>query len=111
MWCSVACAPLPTCAEGAGGTPGEGQQRPRCWGPGAGSLGRVPWLAALIPLLPLAGVTGILATELFDQTARPAAYMVFGALVWTTLFLVGLGFPFFTVGPPSGRPASGSQSA
>nr|XP_036849250.1 solute carrier family 2, facilitated glucose transporter member 11 isoform X3 [Manis javanica] len=43
-----------------------------------------------------AGVTGILATELFDQTARPAAYMVFGALVWTTLFLVGLGFPFFT---------------
>ncbi|XP_057347408.1 solute carrier family 2, facilitated glucose transporter member 11 isoform X3 [Manis pentadactyla] len=56
-----------------------------------------------------AGVTGILATELFDQTARPAAYMIFGALVWTTLFLVGLGFPFFTVGPPSGRPALGSR--
>ncbi|XP_066870466.1 solute carrier family 2, facilitated glucose transporter member 11 isoform X2 [Kogia breviceps] len=41
-----------------------------------------------------AGVTGILATELFDQMARPAAYMVCGALMWTTLFLVGLGFPF-----------------
>ncbi|XP_032731903.1 solute carrier family 2, facilitated glucose transporter member 11 isoform X2 [Lontra canadensis] len=41
-----------------------------------------------------AGVTVILATELFDQKARPAAYMVGGALVWTLLFLVGLGFPF-----------------
>lgn len=41
-----------------------------------------------------AGVTGILATELFDQTARPAAYMVCGALMWTTLFLVGIGLPF-----------------
>uniref|UniRef100_A0A8C0I5A3 Macrophage migration inhibitory factor n=1 Tax=Balaenoptera musculus TaxID=9771 RepID=A0A8C0I5A3_BALMU len=25
---------------------------------------------------------------------RPAAYMVCGALMWTMLFLVGLGFPF-----------------
>nr|XP_040145249.1 solute carrier family 2, facilitated glucose transporter member 11 isoform X9 [Ictidomys tridecemlineatus] len=41
-----------------------------------------------------AGVTGILATELFDQTARPAAYMVCGALMWIMLFLVGIGFPF-----------------
>ncbi|XP_047417664.1 solute carrier family 2, facilitated glucose transporter member 11 isoform X4 [Sciurus carolinensis] len=41
-----------------------------------------------------AGVTGILATELFDQTARPAAYMVCGALMWTMLFLVGIGLPF-----------------
>ncbi|XP_023576731.1 solute carrier family 2, facilitated glucose transporter member 11 isoform X2 [Octodon degus] len=41
-----------------------------------------------------AGVTGILATELFDQTARPAAYVVCGVLMWTMLFLVGLGFPF-----------------
>ncbi|XP_058287934.1 solute carrier family 2, facilitated glucose transporter member 11 isoform X5 [Hylobates moloch] len=41
-----------------------------------------------------AGVTGILATELFDQTARPAACMVCGALMWLMLFLVGLGFPF-----------------
>lgn len=50
-------------------------------------------------LLP-AGVTGILAMELFDQTARPAAYMVCGALMWTMLFLVGLGFPFILVGLP-----------
>nr|XP_016795286.1 solute carrier family 2, facilitated glucose transporter member 11 isoform X7 [Pan troglodytes] len=41
-----------------------------------------------------AGVTGILATELFDQMARPAACMVCGALMWIMLFLVGLGFPF-----------------
>ncbi|XP_006874997.1 PREDICTED: solute carrier family 2, facilitated glucose transporter member 11 [Chrysochloris asiatica] len=45
-----------------------------------------------------AGVTGILATELFDQTARPAAYMVCGALLWIMLFLVGLGFPFLMEG-------------
>ncbi|KAB1255301.1 Solute carrier family 2; facilitated glucose transporter member 11 [Camelus dromedarius] len=45
-----------------------------------------------------AGVTGILATELFDQTARPAAYMVCGVLMWTMLFLVGLGFPFIMEG-------------
>ncbi|XP_032731902.1 solute carrier family 2, facilitated glucose transporter member 11 isoform X1 [Lontra canadensis] len=45
-----------------------------------------------------AGVTVILATELFDQKARPAAYMVGGALVWTLLFLVGLGFPFIKEG-------------
>ncbi|XP_053520979.1 solute carrier family 2, facilitated glucose transporter member 11 isoform X3 [Artibeus jamaicensis] len=45
-----------------------------------------------------AGVTGILATELFDQMARPAAYTVCGVLMWTMLFLVGLGFPFFMEG-------------
>ncbi|XP_032458880.1 solute carrier family 2, facilitated glucose transporter member 11 isoform X4 [Phocoena sinus] len=45
-----------------------------------------------------AGVTGILATELFDQMARPAAYMVCGTLMWTMLFLVGLGFPFIMEG-------------
>ncbi|KAF3813754.1 hypothetical protein GH733_018286 [Mirounga leonina] len=45
-----------------------------------------------------AGVTGILAAELFDQKARPAAYMVSGSLVWTLLFLVGLGFPFLKEG-------------
>ncbi|XP_060166193.1 solute carrier family 2, facilitated glucose transporter member 11 isoform X4 [Globicephala melas] len=45
-----------------------------------------------------AGVTGILATELFDQMARPAAYMVCGMLMWTMLFLVGLGFPFIVEG-------------
>lgn len=48
------------------------------------------------PFLP-AGVTGILATELFDQMARPAAYMVSGALLWLMLFLVGLVFPFIMV--------------
>ncbi|XP_058512755.1 solute carrier family 2, facilitated glucose transporter member 11 isoform X1 [Ochotona princeps] len=41
-----------------------------------------------------AGVTGILATELFDQTTRPAAYVICGVLMWAMLFLVGLGFPF-----------------
>uniref|UniRef100_A0A8B9YAR5 Solute carrier family 2 member 11 n=1 Tax=Bos mutus grunniens TaxID=30521 RepID=A0A8B9YAR5_BOSMU len=45
-----------------------------------------------------AGVTGILATELFDQMARPAAYMVCGVLMWTMLFLVGLVFPFIMEG-------------
>ncbi|XP_058148744.1 solute carrier family 2, facilitated glucose transporter member 11 isoform X3 [Dasypus novemcinctus] len=45
-----------------------------------------------------AGVTGILATELFDQMARPAAYVVCGVLMWTMLFLVGLAFPFITEG-------------
>ncbi|XP_045391023.1 solute carrier family 2, facilitated glucose transporter member 11 isoform X3 [Lemur catta] len=45
-----------------------------------------------------AGVTGILATELFDQTARPAAYVICGVLMWTMLFLVGLGFPFIMEG-------------
>ncbi|XP_069414455.1 solute carrier family 2, facilitated glucose transporter member 11 isoform X12 [Ovis canadensis] len=79
-----------------------------------------------------AGVTGILATELFDQMARPAAYMVCGALMWTMLFLVGLVFPFLvrqelrgdlggaaqtqlpreeprpSVGRPRGRPVHGA---
>lgn len=32
--------------------------------------------------------------------ARPAAYMVCGVLMWTMLFLVGLGFPFLLVGMP-----------
>ncbi|XP_054975429.1 solute carrier family 2, facilitated glucose transporter member 11 isoform X1 [Sorex araneus] len=45
-----------------------------------------------------AGVTGILATELFDQMARPAASMISGALLWLMLFLVGLGFPFLMEG-------------
>jgi hypothetical protein len=66
-------------------------------------------MSAPSPLL-AAGVTGILATELFDQMARPAAYVVCGALMWTMLFLVGLGFPFIMVGSPLskvGYPASG----
>lgn len=64
--------------------------------PGLGALAGSP----LSVLLFLAGVTGILAMELFDQKARPAACMVGGALVWTLLFLVGLGFPFIKVGLP-----------
>lgn len=41
-----------------------------------------------------AGVTGILPTELFNQMARPAAYMVAGSMMWLNLFLVGMFFPF-----------------
>lgn len=41
-----------------------------------------------------AGVTGILPTELFNQMARPAAYMVAGSMMWLSLFLVGMAFPF-----------------
>ncbi|XP_047465740.1 solute carrier family 2, facilitated glucose transporter member 11-like [Mugil cephalus] len=41
-----------------------------------------------------AGVTGILPAEIFDQAARPAAYMVAGSLMWLSLFLVGMMFPF-----------------
>ncbi|XP_057681295.1 solute carrier family 2, facilitated glucose transporter member 11-like [Corythoichthys intestinalis] len=41
-----------------------------------------------------AGVTGILPAEIFDQTARPAAYMIAGSLMWFSLFLVGMLFPF-----------------
>ncbi|KAM9774028.1 solute carrier family 2, facilitated glucose transporter member 11-like isoform 1-T1 [Syngnathus typhle] len=41
-----------------------------------------------------AGVTGILPAEIFDQSARPAAYMVAGSLMWLSLFLVGMIFPF-----------------
>lgn len=41
-----------------------------------------------------AGVTGILPAEIFDQTARPAAYMVAGSCMWIGLFLVGMLFPF-----------------
>ncbi|XP_054624445.1 solute carrier family 2, facilitated glucose transporter member 11-like [Dunckerocampus dactyliophorus] len=41
-----------------------------------------------------AGVTGILPAEIFDQSARPAAYMVAGSLMWLSLFLLGMLFPF-----------------
>uniref|UniRef100_UPI002953C5CB LOW QUALITY PROTEIN: solute carrier family 2, facilitated glucose transporter member 11 n=1 Tax=Panthera onca TaxID=9690 RepID=UPI002953C5CB len=70
-----------------------------------GSLPWMPYLAmfcifALILSFGIgpAGVTGILAMELFDQKARPAASMVCGVLMWTMLFLVGLGFPFIMEG-------------
>ncbi|XP_051928022.1 solute carrier family 2, facilitated glucose transporter member 11-like [Hippocampus zosterae] len=45
-----------------------------------------------------AGVTGVLPAEIFDQTARPAAYMVAGSLMWLSLFLVGMLFPFIVSG-------------
>lgn len=41
-----------------------------------------------------AGVTGILPAEIFDQEARPAAYMIAGSFMWLSLFLVGMLFPF-----------------
>ncbi|MBN3322503.1 GTR11 protein, partial [Atractosteus spatula] len=45
-----------------------------------------------------AGVTGILPTEIFEQTARPAAYMIAGSLMWLNLILMGLLFPFIVSG-------------
>ncbi|XP_057194862.1 solute carrier family 2, facilitated glucose transporter member 11 isoform X2 [Triplophysa rosa] len=45
-----------------------------------------------------AGVTGILPTEIFNQTARPAAYMIAGSLMWLNLFVVGMIFPFLVSG-------------
>ncbi|XP_068439651.1 solute carrier family 2, facilitated glucose transporter member 11 [Clinocottus analis] len=45
-----------------------------------------------------AGVTGILPAEIFDQTARPAAYMMAGSCMWISLFLVGMLFPFIVKG-------------
>ncbi|XP_076125284.1 solute carrier family 2, facilitated glucose transporter member 11-like [Alosa pseudoharengus] len=45
-----------------------------------------------------AGVTGVLPTEIFNQTARPAAYMIAGSLMWLNLFIVGMIFPFIVNG-------------
>lgn len=45
----------------------------------------------------IAGVTGILPTEIFNQTARPAAYMIAGSLMWLNLFIIGMIFPFLVV--------------
>uniref|UniRef100_A0A665VJC8 Solute carrier family 2, facilitated glucose transporter member 5 n=1 Tax=Echeneis naucrates TaxID=173247 RepID=A0A665VJC8_ECHNA len=41
-----------------------------------------------------AGVTGVLPTEIFNQTARPAAYMIAGSMMWLNLFITGMIFPF-----------------
>ncbi|XP_077385426.1 solute carrier family 2, facilitated glucose transporter member 11-like isoform X2 [Festucalex cinctus] len=41
-----------------------------------------------------AGVTGVLPTEIFNQTARPAAYVIAGSMMWLNLFIVGMIFPF-----------------
>ncbi|KAB5584179.1 hypothetical protein PHYPO_G00104420 [Pangasianodon hypophthalmus] len=45
-----------------------------------------------------AGVTGILPTEIFNQAARPAAYMIAGSLMWINLFIIGMLFPFIVSG-------------
>ncbi|KAL6457909.1 hypothetical protein MHYP_G00331390 [Metynnis hypsauchen] len=45
-----------------------------------------------------AGVTGILPTEIFNQTDRPAAYMIAGSLMWLNLFIIGMIFPFLVQG-------------
>lgn len=44
------------------------------------------------------GVTNILTTELFTQTARPAAYVIAGSVNWLSFFFIGLVFPFIVVG-------------
>ncbi|XP_072353768.1 solute carrier family 2, facilitated glucose transporter member 11-like isoform X3 [Scyliorhinus torazame] len=41
-----------------------------------------------------AGVTGVIPMEIFDQTARPTAYMINGSLLWINLIIVGMTFPF-----------------
>lgn len=51
----------------------------------------------LLPVLPSAGVTGVLPTEIFNQTARPAAYMIAGSMMWINLFITGMVFPFLVV--------------
>ncbi|XP_018523815.1 solute carrier family 2, facilitated glucose transporter member 11b isoform X1 [Lates calcarifer] len=43
------------------------------------------------------GVTNILTTELFTQTARPAAYMISGSVNWLSFFFIGLVFPFIVI--------------
>ncbi|XP_030585894.1 solute carrier family 2, facilitated glucose transporter member 11 [Archocentrus centrarchus] len=45
-----------------------------------------------------AGVTGVLPTEIFNQTARPAAYMIAGSMMWLNLFIIGMIFPFLVSG-------------
>uniref|UniRef100_A0A673IQS2 Solute carrier family 2, facilitated glucose transporter member 11-like n=2 Tax=Sinocyclocheilus TaxID=75365 RepID=A0A673IQS2_9TELE len=49
-----------------------------------------------------AGVTGILPTEIFNQTSRPAAYMTAGSLMWLNLFIIGMIFPFLYCFVPFG---------
>ncbi|XP_072353759.1 solute carrier family 2, facilitated glucose transporter member 11-like isoform X2 [Scyliorhinus torazame] len=45
-----------------------------------------------------AGVTGVIPMEIFDQTARPTAYMINGSLLWINLIIVGMTFPFIMEG-------------
>ncbi|KAM4578417.1 solute carrier family 2, facilitated glucose transporter member 11-like isoform 1-T1 [Fundulus diaphanus] len=44
------------------------------------------------------GVTNILTTEMFKQTARPAAFMIAGSVNWLSFFFIGLLFPFIVLG-------------
>uniref|UniRef100_A0A8C1CKK5 Solute carrier family 2, facilitated glucose transporter member 5 n=1 Tax=Cyprinus carpio carpio TaxID=630221 RepID=A0A8C1CKK5_CYPCA len=46
----------------------------------------------------LAGVTGILPTEIFNQTTRPAVYMAAGSLIWLNLFIIEMIFSFLVSG-------------
>lgn len=43
-------------------------------------------------------IPNVVATEMFRQSARPAAFMVGGAVHWLSNFTVGLVFPFLEVG-------------
>ncbi|XP_072103626.1 solute carrier family 2, facilitated glucose transporter member 11-like [Mobula birostris] len=45
-----------------------------------------------------AGVTGIIPMEIFDQTARPSAYMFNGFLFWINFIIIRLTFPFIVEG-------------
>ncbi|XP_051806041.1 solute carrier family 2, facilitated glucose transporter member 1a isoform X2 [Acanthochromis polyacanthus] len=43
----------------------------------------------------------VVATEMFRQTARPAAFMVAGSVHWLSNFIVGLVFPFLEAWVPT----------
>uniref|UniRef100_A0A3Q2X5Y8 Solute carrier family 2 member 5 n=1 Tax=Haplochromis burtoni TaxID=8153 RepID=A0A3Q2X5Y8_HAPBU len=47
--------------------------------------------------LSLCPIPYVVATEMFRQTARPAAFMVAGSVHWLSNFIVGLVFPFLEV--------------
>uniref|UniRef100_A0A671N2Y6 Solute carrier family 2, facilitated glucose transporter member 5 n=1 Tax=Sinocyclocheilus anshuiensis TaxID=1608454 RepID=A0A671N2Y6_9TELE len=47
-------------------------------------------------------VTGILPTEIFNQTTHPATYMAAGSLMWLNLFIIGMIFPFLYCFVPFG---------
>uniref|UniRef100_A0A3P9BX67 Solute carrier family 2, facilitated glucose transporter member 5 n=1 Tax=Maylandia zebra TaxID=106582 RepID=A0A3P9BX67_9CICH len=48
--------------------------------------------------LSLCPIPYVVATEMFRQTARPAAFMVAGSVHWLSNFIVGLVFPFLERG-------------